>query len=301
MVEGEISYISEKMNKLPKNKRRTDLLIADSNFGMFEEDLETCKVIAKKKNKNNYPKYINVATGKNKKERVLEAAKIVQGAMKLAGSVQSLDPDIQQNIKRKNISSKEIVDMALKSSEIGANTYSEVILGLPGDTKEKHFQTLKTLVESSFTTISMYQLMILPGTELGSKETKVKYKMRTKYRVVPRCYGSYKIFDKESNVAEIEEICTSNNTLSFDDYLECRKMNLIINVFYNDSVFEEIISLIKCLKISIWDWLEEIYENSKLDQFSKFNDLLSDFLNDSENELWSDYSELRKFTEKKKT
>ena len=131
----------------------------------------------------------------------------------------------------------------------------------------------------------MYQLMILPGTELGSKETKVKYKMRTKYRVVPRCYGSYKIFDKESNVAEIEEICTSNNTLSFDDYLECRKMNLIINVFYNDSVFEEIISLIKCLKISIWDWLEEIYENSKLDQFSKFNDLLSDFLNDSENEL----------------
>tara|TARA_A100001388_G_C28773194_1_gene505299 strand:+ start:1690 stop:3795 length:2106 start_codon:yes stop_codon:yes gene_type:complete len=299
VVEGEISYISEKMNKLPKNKRRTDLLIADSNFGMFEEDLETCKVIAKEQNKNNYPKYINVATGKNKKERVLEAAKIVQGAMKLAGSVQSLDPDIQQNIKRKNISSKEIVDMALKSSEIGANTYSEVILGLPGDTKEKHFQTLKTLVESSFTTISMYQLMILPGTELGSKETKVKYKMRTKYRVVPRCYGSYKIFDKESNVAEIEEICTSNNTLSFDDYLECRKMNLIINVFYNDSVFEEIISLIKCLKISIWDWLEEIYENSKLDQFSKFNDLLSDFLNDSENELWSDYSELRKFTEKK--
>ena len=119
----------------------------------------------------------------------------------------------------RDISSKEIVDMALKSSEIGANTYSEVILGLPGDTKEKHFQTLKTLVESSFTTISMYQLMILPGTELGSKETKQKYKMRTKYRVVPRCYGSYEIFKKESNVAEIEEICTSNNTLSFDDYL----------------------------------------------------------------------------------
>ena len=53
IVEGEISYISEKMNKLPKNKRRTDLLTADSNFGMFEEDLETCKVIAKEQNKNN--------------------------------------------------------------------------------------------------------------------------------------------------------------------------------------------------------------------------------------------------------
>ena len=66
--------------------------------------------------------------------------------------------------------------MALKSAEIGANTYSEVILGLPGDTKEKHFSTLKTLVESSFTTLSMYQLMILPGTELGSQETKENIK-----------------------------------------------------------------------------------------------------------------------------
>ena len=299
VVEGEISYIADKMNKLDPSKRRTDLLIADSNFGMFEEDLDTCKVIAKEQDKNNYPKYINVATGKNKKERVLEAAKIVQGAMKLAGSVQSLDPDIQQNIKRKNISSKEIVDMALKSAEIGANTYSEVILGLPGDTKEKHFSTLKTLVESSFTTLSMYQLMILPGTELGSQETKEKYEMKTKFRVVPRCYGSYEVYGRETNVAEIEEICTSHNTLSFDDYLECRKMNLIINIFYNDSVFEEIMGLLRKLDVSIWDWLNKIYVNSTLKKFEKFNNLLTDFLNDSENELWEDFDELRKFTNKK--
>ena len=74
-----------------------------------------------------------------------------------------------------------------------------------------------------FTTLSMYQLMILPGTELGSQETKHKYDMKTKFRVVPRCYGSYEVYGKETNVAEIEEICTSHNTLSFADYLECRK------------------------------------------------------------------------------
>ena len=299
VVEGEISYIAEKMNSLEKKNRRTDLLIADSNFGMFEEDLDTCKIIAEEQDKNDYPKYINVATGKNKKERVLEAAKIVKGAMKLAGSVQSLDPDVQENIKRKNISSVEIVDMALKSSEIGANTYSEVILGLPGDTKEKHFSTLKTLVESSFTTLSMYQLMILPGTELGSVETKEKFQMKTKFRVVPRCYGSYNVLGEELNVAEIEEICTSHNTLSFNDYLECRKMNLIINIFYNDSVFEEVIDLLRKTRISIWDWLNKLYENSSKKKFKEFNNLLQDFLDDSEGELWSNFSELRDFTEKK--
>tara|TARA_B100000965_G_scaffold142756_1_gene118907 strand:+ start:786 stop:2906 length:2121 start_codon:yes stop_codon:yes gene_type:complete len=299
VVENEVSYIADKMNTLPAEKRRTDLLIADSNFGMFTEDLDTCKVIADEQKKNGYPKYINVATGKNKKERVLEAAKIVNGAMKLAGSVQSLDPEIQDNIKRKNISSKEIVDMALKSSEIGANTYSEVILGLPGDTKEKHFKTLKTLVESSFTTISMYQLMILPGTELGSRESINKYEMDIKYRVVPRCYGTYKFLGDEISVSEVEGICTSTNTLSFQDYLDCRKINLIINIFYNDSVFEEVISLLNKLKISIWDWLEEIYINSSKEEFKDFKNLLNDFLDDSEKELWKDKEKLTKFTSNK--
>ena len=299
IIEGELSYISKKMNDLEKSKRRTDLLIADSNFGMFEEDLDTCRVISKEQDKTGYPKYINVATGKNKKERVLEAAKIVKGAMKLAGSVQSLDNEVQDNIKRKNISSKEIVEMALKSSEIGANTYSEVILGLPGDTKEKHFSTLRVLIESSFTTISMYQLMILPGTELGSKDTKFKHKMKTKYRVVPRCYGSYNFLGEELNVAEIEEICVANETLSFEDYLECRKMNLIINIFYNDGVFEEILSLIRNLKKPIFDWLLCIYKNSKLDKFKKFDNFMNDFLNDSEKELWDDYDSLKKFTSNK--
>ena len=233
-----------------------------------------------------------------KKERVLEAAKIVNGAMKLAGSVPSFDPEVQDNIKRKNISSDQIVDMALKSSEIGANTYSEVILGLPGDTKQKHFDTLKTLVESDFTTISMYQLMILPGTELGSEETKSKHEMKTKFRVVPRCYGSYEILEKKISVSEIEEICVSTKTLSFNDYLECRKMNLIINIFYNDGVFDGIIKLLRQFNISIWEWLKKIYETSTKKEFSEFETLLNDFLNESEGELWEDKRELEEFCSK---
>ena len=64
--------------------------------------------------------------------------------------------------------------------------------------------------------------------------------MKTKFRVVPRCYGSYEVYGKETNVAEIEKFCTSHNTLSFADYLECRKMDSIINIFYNDSVLRKL-------------------------------------------------------------
>ena len=298
VIAGEISYISKKMNNLETSKKRTDFYIADSNFGMYKEDLNTCKALAEEQRKIGYPKYISVTTGKNKQDRILEAAKIVNGAMKITGSVQSLDPEILENVSRENISPTQIVDMALQSSKIGTHSFSEVILGLPGDTTEKHFSTLKTLVDSAFTSIAMYQLMILPGTELGSKISKEKYKMKTKFRVVPRCYGTYVVLGKKISVAEIEEVCVANSTLSFENYLECRKMNLIIQIFFNDGVFEEILFLLRKLGISVWNWLSKIYENSKKSKFKKFNKLLQNFLDDSEKELWTDFEELRNFTYK---
>ena len=154
LISNEIKWITEGITNSKNQFTRNDLLIADSNFGMFNEDISTCKIIAEQQESKGYPKYINVATGKNRKEKVLEAAQILNGALKLAGSVQSLDEDVQGNIKRSNISSESIIEMALNANKIGANSYSEVILGLPGDSFISHKKTLQTLVDASFNTIS---------------------------------------------------------------------------------------------------------------------------------------------------
>lgn len=297
-ISAEIKYISAAMGNLPEDKRRGDLLISDSNFAMFKEDIDTCHTIAKEQEKHGYPTYINVATGKNKKERVLEAAKIVNGAMKLAGSVQSLDEGVQKNIKRSNISADQIVDLALQATEIGANTYSEVILGLPGDSKDAHFKTLEVLVDSEFSTLSMYQLMVLPGTELGLQSTKDEHGMVCKYRVVPRCFGVFDVYDTQIAVAEIEEICIASNTLPYADYLSCRRMNFIVNVFYNDEVFSGLIKILKSLGLSPWGWLRNIYENTSYEQF---NNLCALFIEETESELWEDATELRSLTSNAQT
>ena len=291
----EIFHIARQLANLPADKRRSDLLIADSNFGMFKQDIETCEVIAEVQDRYDYPKYINVATGKNKKERVLEAAKLVRGAMKFAGSVQSLDPVVQVNIKRQNISSDQIMEMAMRSSELGANTYSEVILALPGDSKEAHFRTLETLVDARFNNICMYTLMMLTGTELGSKAVRQKYEMTVKYRVIPRCFGAYDFNGKTLRAAEIEEVCVANNTLPFEDYLNCRRMNFIVNLFYNDGVFEEIIKLLTNAGLSPWGWLETIYESGS---DVEFLELLELFTEETRNELWDSREELQAAIEK---
>jgi radical SAM superfamily enzyme YgiQ (UPF0313 family) len=297
LVAKEVRYIAQSMVNISKDRRRSDLLIADSNFGMFKDDIEVCKVIADVQQALGYPTFINVSTGKNRKERVLEAASIVNGAMKLAGSVQSLDKNVLENIKRNNISGEQIVDLALDASRIGANTYSEVILALPGDSLKAHFNSLKTLVNAFFSSVVTYQLMILPGTELGLKSTKDKYKMVCKYRVQPRCFGVYKILGQTTAIAEIEEICIENETLPYKDYLNCRKMHFIINLFYNEGVFSELRKLLIILGIPCWDWLYDIYSNHYSKDFDK---LIDNFILDTENELWSNKGDLEKYTSKEK-
>jgi radical SAM superfamily enzyme YgiQ (UPF0313 family) len=291
-IDGEIMYIAAKMATLGDGSRN-DLHIADSNFGMYKEDLDTARTLAKTRDDYGYPQYINVATGKNRKERVLEVAKMVGGAMKLAGSVQSLDEVVLQNIKRSNISVSEIMELAMNAEVIGANSYSEIILGLPGDTIEAHFESLKTIVEAGFNTIAMYQLMILAGTEMGSQESRSEYGMITRYRLLPRCYGYFDVSGEQLNVAEIEEICVANNTLSFDDYLSCRKMNFLVNVFYNDGVFRELLKFFRENHLSNWEWIKLIYEG--VGATDRFGELIDLFLGETRDELWEDRAELAAF------
>ena len=288
IIAGELNYISNFFERHATNAR-SDLLIADSNFGMFPEDLETCQVISKSQERNGYPQYINVATGKNKKERVLEAARLVNGAMKLAGSVQSLDAEVQQNMKRSNISADQIVDMALEAKEIGANTYSEVILCLPGDTKKAHTNTLRALVNADFSTISMYQLMILPGTEFGSEATIKSYEMELKYRAIPRAFGKYNVLGKEKNIVEVEAICIANNTMPYEEYLECRKLNLFVNIFYNDRIFDETLSILRLLDIDIFAFLETLASDRTN---SRVNALIDQFIEETRHELYDEVDEV---------
>jgi radical SAM superfamily enzyme YgiQ (UPF0313 family) len=293
-TQQELEYIAVRMAELRERTRaRSDLHIADSNFGMYKEDLEVCEHIAELQKRYKYPEYINVATGKNHKERVLEAAKLINGALRLSGSVQSLDKQILKNIDRSNINEDEIMQLALSASEIGANSYSEIILGLPGDNLASHLMTIQKIIEADFNTVALYQLMLLPGTDLASRDSVSKWGMQTRYRVLPRCFGYWDVLGESINAAEIEEVCIANNTMTVDEYIKCRKMHLIINVFYNDGVFKEALRLLRMLGLSKYEWIRRLWEYRGND---RFNTLMDAFTAETSEELWNDKQNLRSFT-----
>jgi radical SAM superfamily enzyme YgiQ (UPF0313 family) len=294
-IKAELEYIGRKMQQLRSMGGRNDLFIADSNFGMYKEDVQTAHALSETRRRYGWPEYINVATGKNQKERVIEVSNIMEGSMRLSGSVQSLDPVVLKNIKRKNISTKGLFELGLQANAMGANTYSEIILALPGDSLKAHLDTVKKVMDAGFTNIFLFQLMLLPGTEMATDESKKKYGMVTRFRVLPRCYGKYQVYGKKLIAAEIEEICVANRTLSFEDYLAARRFHLVVTIFHNDGIFAALLKLLRILKVPVFRWMEILNETPLS---GPLQPLFESFLKETVDELWKDRQKLEQFIEK---
>ncbi len=127
-IRSELEYIAKIMGPLVQKGGRNELIITDSNFGMYAQDIVICEGIRDLQEQYGWPRYINATTGKNRRERVLEAIQKTAGAIQLTGSVQSLDPDVLTNIRRRNIDASALLGQALQAAEAGATSYSEVIL-----------------------------------------------------------------------------------------------------------------------------------------------------------------------------
>jgi radical SAM superfamily enzyme YgiQ (UPF0313 family) len=292
-VVNEIEYMGLKMSQVEGDITRNDLFIADSNFGMYPNDIDTCKAIRRGRDKYSWPEYINVATGKNRKERVIEAARILDGGLRLSGSVQSLDEGVLDKVKRKNISTEQLMDLGLEAKKAGVNSYSEIILGLPGDSKDAHFSTIRKIMDAGFNIILPWQLMILPGSQMGTEESIKEFGMVLRHRVLPRCFGHFSTLGEDIICAEIEEVCVANNTLSFEDYLECRRLNLFVAIFYNDGIFSSLLKLFRILEVSPFKWIQIMMETNLK---SGLDTIISEFKQATTEELWNKRNELDEYT-----
>lgn len=293
-IRAEIEYITERMREVRGKGGRNDIYIADSNFGMYPGDMDLARLIAELRETHGYPDYVHTATGKNQKERVLAIARMLKGALRLSGSVQTLDPEALKNIKRQNISADDLVRLALDAADADANSYSELILGLPGETLQSHYDTLRTVMEAGFNRVIVYQLMMLPGSELATTETKAQFGMQLRYRVLPRCFGAYEVGGKPTVVAEIEEICVANQALSFDDYIEARRLHMMISIFYNDGVFSTLVKFLKVVGGSVYRWTELL---CAVGADGAMGNLLAEFEAATRSELWINRQDVEAFVQ----
>ena len=258
-LKAEIDYIAKRVHDACPSQGT--LRIADSNYGMFERDIDLSAHIGGVMKRFGYPKYIDATTGKNRPDRIIKSVEKASGALLVYQAVQSLDENVLRNIKRQNIQLKAYEQLHVHMRGRGLRSNSDLILGLPGETIETHLNGCRKLLDAGTNQVTNFQLMMLKGSELETEESRQLFAFDSRFRVLPKNFGIYggeKIFD-------IEEIVVSTDTLPFDDYVTARKYALASVAFWHDNLFEEVFQFAQSLGLKrsqFWDALVPAMENA---------------------------------------
>lgn len=247
-MKEEIHYIAQKIKQLSPNMGT--LRIADSNYGMFERDIEISGYIGEMQKAYGWPTFIDATTGKNRPERIIKSVEQVSGALVLYQAVQSLDEDVLRKVKRQTIKLDAYKALEVHMRGRGLRSISDLILGLPGESLQTHLTGLKTLLDSNIDQMHNFQAMMLKGSEMEKRDSRETFRFDTRFRVLPKNFGIF----EDRKVFDVEEIIVATDTLPFEDYITCRKWHLVSSVFWNDGWFHHAVRHARAHGITNSEW-----------------------------------------------
>lgn len=211
------------INKIPY------VFCADGNFGMFPRDIEIARIYADVKMRYGYPEKFRVCYGKNAEESIFDAATILAEA-RLTKSVtispQTRNPYSLDLIGRKNIKDDFFEKMQAKYDAAGIPVYSELILGLPGETYQSFKDgLLKTMSHGN--QLFVYFCECLPATRMAEENYLKVHGIETvDVPLTPaHCRPLYPI--------EQEKIVVGTNTMSRKEWKRAAVLSWMIQLYYS--------------------------------------------------------------------
>ncbi len=280
-MKEEIHYIARKIKE--KSPQMGTLRIADSNYGMFERDIEISTYIGEMQRKYGWPTFIDATTGKNRPDRIIKSVEQVSGALVLYQAVQSLDEDVLRKIKRQTIKLDAYKALEVHMRGRGLKSVSDLILGLPGESLDSHLAGLTTLLDSNIDQMHNFQAMMLKGSEMEKLDSRETFKFDTRYRVLPRNFGIY----DDRKVIDVEEIIVATDTLPFEDYITSRKYHLVSSVFWNDGWFSHVVNFCRAHGIKNSDWWKAMLPALE-EGGPEVREFLDSFVGETKGELFPD-------------
>lgn len=215
-LKAEIDWFSEKKIEF--------IFCCDANFGIMKRDVEIAEYAAHKKSTTGYPKALSVQNTKNATERAYVTQKILADSGLNKGvtlSMQSLDTLTLENIKRDNISLETYEVLQKRFTNHGVPTYSDLILGLPGETFDSFTDGVSQLIENGqHNRIQFNNLSILPNSEMGDAAYQKKFKMKTVNTNILNMHGC--LGENDFGVPEKQQLVISTDSMPKEDWLKTR-------------------------------------------------------------------------------
>jgi radical SAM superfamily enzyme YgiQ (UPF0313 family) len=194
---------------------------SDSNFGVGLEDLDVAKVYSCVKNRHKFPEKFRVCFSKTINKNVLDCAKLLNYsdlAKTVTLSLQSTNAATLKSIHRENTNKKLFIKQSKLYAKSNIPTYTELILGLPEETKESFinglYETVKIIRGNQ---LFIYHCTILPNTEMADSEYQRNYGIQ----VVRVPLRGVHCSPNPSLIEEYEEVVVGTNTMSVNEWVEC--------------------------------------------------------------------------------
>jgi radical SAM superfamily enzyme YgiQ (UPF0313 family) len=225
-VKAEAEWIG--INKIPY------VFCADGNFGMFSRDPEIARIYADAKKKYGYPEKFRVCYGKNAEESVFETASILAEAglsKSVTLSPQTRNQKALEIIGRKNIRNDYFDKMQERYENAGIPVYSELILGLPGETYESFKDGLLQTMKSG-NQLFVYLCECLPGTKLADPEFMKENGIITR-NVLMTPVHCRPVFPQE-----YEDIVVGTRTMSTWRWKNAAVLSWMVQLFYSFKILD---------------------------------------------------------------
>ena len=166
----DIETIKKEIDWMSENKIEY-CYCADSNFGMFPRDLEIVDYLIKKHNKTGYPQKFQATYSKNNPETVFEITKKLNESGMSKGatlSFQSMNQSVLDRIYRRNMPLTHFKKLMSLYNTNGISAYSEIIIGLPGETYESFCKGICDLLEfGQSNSMTVYECQVYDNSLMG--------------------------------------------------------------------------------------------------------------------------------------
>src|SRR5476651_1052406 len=195
------------------------IFCCDANFGIQKRDVDIANYVADIKKTTGYPVALSVQNTKNATERAYLTQKILSDAglnKGVALSMQSVDMPTLEAIKRDNISLNTYMELQRRFTRDKVETYSDLILGLPGETYESFVKGVDLLMENGqHNRIQFNNCSILPNAEMGNPEYQKKYGMVTVESKIINIHGERVELDAVGRLAAHPQLLLDDRAAAF--------------------------------------------------------------------------------------
>lgn len=266
------------------------MALTDANFGIFpDRDMKIAQKLIDTRLQYDNPKAYTISWAKNQKQDVVNIVKklINEGGAKIGLnlSVQTMNEEVLDIIKRKNLEQHRIEEVFSICEENNIPLFTELILGLPGETLESWKENFYKLYKAgNHTGITVYQAQLLENAEMNLTQ-------KDEYDIKGNIVWDYIVGSSHEpeEIREGLEVVISTKHMPREDMLKAQLHSWMQNTFHINGITNFISrTLYKKYNIEYSEFYEKLFEFIKKD----------DWLNQEVNRIelhyknWADYGKI---------